>query len=413
MNHLEKGYGFKNVFRDFGRDISLDSVSAAVVSAIFAFTSIIFVYSVGPAKGMMIEDINVWMSGCLVFAGLFGLLMSFYYRKPIAVAASFAGVVVFMIVAGQYSVKEAAAGAVVSGIILVVLGITGLMKKVSRFLPAPVVMAMIGGCFLSYGLNVVSPIMTDPIPVVLAILAYLTCMKFLPKFPAVLASIIVGIVYYAIAGMALPVFQPAIIWPTFIIPEFGSNFGTIFISLSIPLTVLVLGAENAQAYGVLLERDYDPPINAMTFVSGIGGILSGFTAGCNINVAGPMTAMCASPDAGKKEGRWTASALLGLIWIIVGPFYGSLASFFGGFPAAFVSMIAGLALFGVLVGAMQGAFRDPAHRMSAMFAFLVAAAGIKPFNISAPFWSLVIGVLIYMIFEKPSKKVDKTPANIK
>jgi len=408
MRIIEKGYGFQHMFRDFCRDISLSSISAAVISAVFAFTAIIFFYPASTSAGLSTAVVDEWMSSMIFFAGLTGVLMGAYYRKPIAVAASFTGCVVFIMCAAQYSLGEAAMGALLSGILLVILAVTGLMKTVVRFLPTPVVMGMIGGCFLSYGIKIVSPLSSEPWIVVIMLVAYLLCSKFFPKLPGVLAAIIAGTVYLVATGTTLPVPEFTLVLPHFQLPTFTEHFFDIFVSLSIPLTVLVLGAENAQAYGVLVEREYDPPINSMTLISGLGGILSGFTGSCNINIAGPMTAICASPDAGEKDGRWTGSVLLGILWMFVGPFYGSLAAFFTACPGTFVNIIAGLALLGVLMGAIKSAFADAKHQFSAIFAFLVAYSGVKLFGISSPFWSLVIGVVIYILFEDGLKK-DKIP----
>ncbi len=410
MKNIEKGIGFQHVFRDFCRDVSLSSVSAAVISAVFAFTAIIFLYPASASAGLAASIVDEWMSSTIFFGGLIGVLMGAYYRKPIAVAASFTGCVVFIMCAAQYSLAEAAMGALMSGVLLVILAVTGLMKSVVRFLPSPVVMGMIGGCFLSYGIKIVSPLTSEPWIVVIMLVAYLLCSKLFPKLPGVLAAILAGAIYLVITGITLPAPEFILVLPHFQLPAFTEHFFDIFVSLSIPLTVLVLGAENAQAYGVLIEREYDPPINSMTLVSGLGGILSGLTGACNINIAGPMTAICASPDAGEKDGRWTGSVLLGIIWMIVGPFYGSLAAFFTACPGTFVNIIAGLSLLGVLIGALKSAFSDNRHRYSAVFAFLVAYAGIKLFGISAPFWSLVIGVLIYVFYEGGLKQNKKSSA---
>ena len=415
MNKLEKGVGFKHCFGDFAKQVSLSTVSTAIVAAMFAFTALMSVYGMAEQNGVTNESVDIYLVGLFVFGGIFGIVMSFYYRKPIAIAGSFTGTAIFMIVAGQYSMLEATAGALASGVILVILGLTGLIKKVAKLLPSAVVMGMTAGCFLSYGLNIVKPLADQAVLVLITVVAYLVCKRFLRKLPAVLVAIVVGIVYYLVVGYSFPAFTPAVVWPQFLLPAFTGNFPAVFMSLTVPLTVLVLGAENAQAYGALTEGDCDPPLNAMTVMSGLGGIVSGLTGGVNINIAGPMTAMCASSDAGKREGRWTASALTGLLWVIVGPFYPSLANFFAGFPNVFVSMICGLAILTVLIGALQSAFRESKHGVSAVFAFLVAASGIKLRGISAPFWALVAGAVVYFLFEgePKSKSAEAAKAEVK
>ena len=86
------------------------------------------------------------------------------------------------------------------------------------------------------------------------------------------------------------------------------NLGAIF-SVSLPLALLVIGAENAQATGVLMAQGYKPPISFMTTMSGIGGIVTSLFGGHNANIAGPMTAICASEESGPKEGRYVAGLI--------------------------------------------------------------------------------------------------------
>jgi benzoate membrane transport protein len=248
------------------------------------------------------------------------------------------------------------------------------MRKILKFLPAPVVQGMIAGWFMSYGLYIVNPLAKEPLVVFLMVAAYLVATKFSRRIPGVLASLIVAVVYYAVVGLKLPPFEIVARAPRFVLPAFTSSFPKLFVSLTIPLTALVLGAENAQAYGVLETEEYDPPVNGMTLVSGIGGIVSAFTGNINTNIAGPVTAICASPDNGKKEGRWTALIVEGIGLLAIAPIYASLVTGLTKFPTTFVYLITGLSVLGVLVGALRGTFQDERHRISGAFAFLVAAS---------------------------------------
>lgn len=411
MNFFEKGPGFKHGLRDFCRDVSFSSVSASIVAAILSFTLMISTYAMGEAGGVSVPDTDRFLVGLILSCGILGVVVGFYFRKPMAICASMTGCAVWLITAGQYSIAEAAAGSVASGVLLLILVATGLMKKVVKLLPTSVVMGMVGGAFLSLATNAVKPLGSVPILGILALGVFFLFKKFLPRFPAVLAVLIAGVGYYAVTNYAMPEFTPSFLAPRLILPAFTSSFPQIFLSLTIPLTALVLGAENAQAYGALRAENYDPSLNTMTSVSGIGGIIAGFFAQCNCNMAGPVSAICASPEAGRKEGRWTASVLFGLIWIIVAPFYPSLVAFFTGFPSVFVMLVTGLAMMGVFQSAVKDAFADPKHCTSAALSLLTASSGIKILGVSAPFWALVVGNLIYWIFENESvKKVEAETA---
>jgi benzoate membrane transport protein len=75
--------------------------------------------------------------------------------------------------------------------------------------------------------------------------------------------------------------ESVFIVPQLVTPSFNIDA---IISIGIPLALLVIAAENAQATGVLMTQGYKPPINEMTILSGIGGI----NVGHNANIAGSM-----------------------------------------------------------------------------------------------------------------------------
>ena len=66
--------------------------------------------------------------------------------------------------------------------------------------------------------------------------------------------------------------------------------------------------------------------------------------------------------------------------------------------------IAGLALFGPLLGAMVAMMKEPADIEAALVTFLVTAADFKLFGIGSAFWGLVAGLVIWGI-----KKMKERP----
>ena len=166
------------------------------------------------------------------------------------------------------------------------------------------------------------------------------------KLPAVLPALIAGLIVAGIRGdFAFQASDYGFTILQFTVPKF--NAGTI-LSLSVPLAVLVIGAENAQAIGVLKGQKYNVPINAMTIWSGIGGMLTAFFGGHNANIAGPMTAIIADPSTGDPEKRYPGAVLNGAGLIIFGIFTSYALGIVSGLPATLISVLAGLAL--IIVG---------------------------------------------------------------
>jgi len=156
-----------------------------------------------------------------------------------------------------------------------------------------------------------------------------------------------------------------------------------------------------------MAEDYDPPINSMTIVSGIGGIVTSFFGGHNANIAGPMTAITSGPDAGEvKEGRYTASVFDGILFAGFGLIAKAATALVQSVPSSLVNLLAGLAMIGVLTNAFETAFSGK-FKLGAFFALIIAASGITIFKIGAPFWALTIGVIISLIMEKEDFESNK------
>ena len=126
----------------------------------------------------------------------------------------------------------------------------------------------------------------------------------------------------------------------------------------------------------------------MTIISGIGGILTSMFGGHNANIAGPMTAICSSEEAGEdKEKRYAASVLNGIIFGLFGVFASLALAFVKGLPGALVGIVAGLAMINVLYGAFHIGFGTNKFRLGSFFALCIALSGVTLFKISSPFWA--------------------------
>jgi len=279
-----------------------------------------------------------------------------------------------------------------------VLGLSGLIGKVMKWLPVPIVMAMIAGAMLRFGTGIITSSQAAPAIGIATLAGYFAASKISKKIPPILLSLIAGMsVAVATGKLNFASVKYSMIAPTIVVPTF--DIGAI-ISIAIPLAVLVMGAENAQAYGVLVSQGYRPPINAMTIVSGIGGIVTAFFGGHNANIAGPMTAICSSDQAGDdKEKRYGASVINGVLFGSFGLVASIAVAFVAGLPKEMIAIVAGLAMIGVLISSFECAFATGKFRTGAFFALVIAISGVAFFKIASPFWALIGGVFVSLIVE--------------
>ena len=72
-----------------------------------------------------------------------------------------------------------------------------------------------------------------------------------------------------------------------VMPTFSLNA---IISIGIPLALLIICTENAHGSGVLMAQGYKPPNSAMAVFGSIVGLVASLFGAHAINIAGPMTA---------------------------------------------------------------------------------------------------------------------------
>lgn len=396
MKLFEKGPGFKSGLQDLPKHINGSTIAAGLISSVFGCTGpALVVISASAAAGFTTADTVTWIFGIYVFGGLLGTLLALYYKMPISGAYSIPGATLMGAALAGYTFNEAAGAFIIAGVIVLIIGVTGLIGKILKFLPLEIVMAMVAGCMLKFGVNIITYTQKDLIICGSAVLAFFIIPRIFKKFPAVLAALAVGVIVAALAGgFSGDMGSVSYIAPRLVKPAFS---GSLILSCSIPLAALVIGAENAQAMGVLKAQGYNVPANGMTVASGIGGIVSGLFGAHNANIAGPMTAICSSDEAGAKEGRYAASVVNGITFAA----FGLVASYAIGFvnliPVGLTYVLAGLAMINVLIQSFRDAFKTGKYKVGAFFALIVGVSGVSLLNIGSAFWALVFGMVVSLI----------------
>lgn len=403
---VEPGPGFRSSLRDFRRHFGVAPVSAGVVAAIFGCTGPALIIINGATKAGLSEHLtSSWIFGIYAFGGLISLVLGLYYKMPITGAWSIPGAVLVVGALTDYTFEEMVGAFLVAGLLVFVLGMTGLIRRVLAWLPVPIVMAMIAGALIRFGTGVVDAGISTPVVVLAAVLGYLLLTRFVRTVPGVVGALAFGVV----AAFATGAFQSTggtfeLSAPQLVAPAFDLNA---ILAVGIPLAVLVIGAENAQATGVLMAEKYRPPVNSMTLVSGIGGLVAPIFGGHNANIAGPMTAICSSEQAGEdRDGRYVATVVNGVLFVLFGVFAGVAVALVTALPPTLIAAVAGLAMIGVLVSAFRGAFGVTSFQTGAFTALVIAMSGVTILNISAPFWALLGGVLVSLAVESKDFKQD-------
>lgn len=407
---IERGPGFAGGVRELPRHLNPATVGAGVVAAIFGCTGpALIVIDGASAAGLGPAVIASWIFGIYVFGGLISILLALYYRQPITGAYSIPGAALVTAALPNFSFPEMVGAFMAAGLIVLVIGLTGLVRKVADWIPFPIIMAMIAGALIRFGVGIVDSAAAAPVVAVAALVGFVLLSRFLPMVPGVVGALVLG----AIAGAATGAFGSlqgglGLSAPVVTAPAF--DVGAV-LAVAVPLALLVIGAENAQAMGVLMAERYRPPFNVMTIVSGLGGVLAPVFGGHNANIAGPMTAICSSDQAGPdRAGRYAATVVNGVLFLLFGVFAGVTVAVVSIMPPELTATVAGLAMIGVLLRSLRAGFAEPRFQLGAFFALVIAMSGVTILDISAPFWALVGGVLASVLLEPKHFRARKEEA---
>lgn len=413
---MNRSVGIMNGIKELPRHLNSKTISSGIIAGIFGWATALILYANGNTCGWTTEETVSWIFACWVFGPVLGFILSNTYKLPIPGAWSISGAAIVVSgAAAGYTLPQLCVGFLLSGLLVLVLGLTGLISKIMRFLPMPIVMGMTAGCLFKFVTNDVNYIynwVSDPSGsnlryLVIGLLAtvvfivttkYKNQIKVIPPILAALLVVIAGVfacgLYDASALAGLHYMGPKFIGYDF------HNVGGVFVSVSLPLTFLVIGAENAQATGVLQSQGYVPPVKAMTIMSGIGGMVTSLFGGHNANIAGPMTAITASDESGENlDDRYAAATVCTIFCSIIGVFASIVVPFLNTMPTDLIYLVAGLAMIGVILSSLQDAFKGSKFQMSAFFAFFVALSQKSFFGIGSAFWALLIGVVVASLLE--------------
>ena len=386
-------------FKDLRQNLNVNTVSAGLVAAIFGCTGPALIIIGGATSGgLTYAETISWIFAVYFFSGLLGIFLSLKYRQPISGAHSIAGAVLVAGALTHFSLNEAIGAYIVAHILVIILGASGLIDKVMKWIPVPIVMGMIVGVMIRFATEMITSITISPLLAGSAILVFLLSSRFLKKVPPVLSALVVAVLLAVFTNeFQIQNVQDSFVIPQLIMPAFSLDA---IISIGIPLALLIICTENAQATGVLMAQGYKPPNSAMAVYGSIVGLIGSLFGAHAINIAGPMTAICSAKEVGKKESRYAASVACGVFFSTFGLFAAMVVPLVIAMPVVIVSVIAGLAMLGVLINSLKTAFSDSKFQMGAFFALIIGMSGVNFFNIGAPLWAIVGSLFVSFLVEK-------------
>ncbi|MDA8234443.1 MAG: putative sulfate/molybdate transporter [Clostridia bacterium] len=328
-------------------------------------------------------------TGIFTMFGLFYLATGLFYRLPVAVQPMKAASAVILV--EKVTPGEMAGAAIIIGLTLLILGVTGLIGVLARIIPRTVVAGIQLG--LGVGLALLGlKMIAENLLIGVATLLVMIPLGFNRRLPQALVGIGTGIVLALFLGQApswpqsVPsLYLPEVTWPSW------SEVGDGLTKIALPQLTLTL--TNAIIVTSTLAGQLFPgsnrvnPVN-LALTQGLANILAGPLGGFPMCHGGG--GMAAHHRFGARTGL--APVLLGLVLLTLGLFYGeagvALLKFI---PAA---SLGALLFYSGLDLALGGQL--PENRQE-FFVILVVAALVLGTN---PALALLVGLIIAWVKEK-------------
>ncbi len=372
-----------------------------LIGLIFAATGpVAVILAVGTQGGLSQADIASWVFGVFFLNGILTVLACWLYRQPLAFFWTIPGTVLVGPALSHLRWPEVVGAFFATGLLMLVLGLTGLVRRVMSLIPMPIVMGMVAGVFLRFGTDLVRALGADvaiAAPMVLVFLVLSSWATLGRWMPPIIGALLVGAAVVAVTGR----FQPGPVaarWlaePVLQSPEWSAQA---MIELVVPLAITVLVVQNGQGIAVLRAAGHAAPINAITVACGIWSLFAAAVGAVSTCLTGPTNALLAA--SGERSRHYAAGIVCGLLAIVFGLFAPLFTWLMLSAPAAFVAVLAGLAMLRVLQAAFVTAFSRH-FTLGALVTFIVTVADINVLNIGAAFWGLLAGLLVSLLLERP------------
>jgi benzoate membrane transport protein len=361
---------------------------------------------VGTRGGLSESDLASWIFAVFFVNGLITIAYSLLYRQPLAFFWTIPGTVLVGPALTHLSFPDVIGAFLATGLLMLVLGLTGLVRRVMDAIPMPIVMAMVAGVFLRFGIDLVHAF-RDGFWIALSMAVPFFALTAVPRFARVAPPLIVALIVGAITVWLLGAFNPPagtlfeFARPNLHMPQFSWQA---MVELVIPLAVTVLVVQNAQGIAILTANGHRPPVNAITFICGAGSLITACFGAVSTCLTGPSNAILVS--SGERSRQYTAGVLVGIFALgfgLTAPFFTRLLL---ATPPAFIATLTGLAMLRVLQSSFQISFRDK-FSFGALICFVVTVADVPIFRIGAPFWGLVFGIAASHLLERADFRHDR------
>src|SRR3954449_6792371 len=190
----------RQVLADFGPIYAANGF----IGLLFAATGpTAIILSVGTGAHLPSSQLASWIFGVFFINGLITIGMSWLYRQPLCFFWTIPGTVLVGPSLQHLSFPEVIGAFYATSVLILALGASGFVKRAMMAVPMPIVMGMVAGVFLRFGLDLVRALHSDvaiAAPMVLTFLLLSAVPALGRRMPPLIGALLVGALVVAVLG---------------------------------------------------------------------------------------------------------------------------------------------------------------------------------------------------------------------
>ena len=371
----------------------------AALSLIVIFIAVLAIPLTTAADlGLSAGETTAWIIAIYGLPGAVSLVLAWRYRQPLLLTGNIFVLILIARLGTDFAWPELVGATMVAGAVVLVLGPLGFTNWLAAWLPAPIVFGLLAGAVLPFFVDMFTELGNEPLLVGGTLLVYLVERRTLePRIPAILPALVAGLVLAGVSGefggVSVNLAFPA---PTLTAPEFSLSA---ILTVTPVMIVLITVQANVPSIVFLREQDYQPPEKTITGVSGVGTVAGSLLGPTGISLSLPATALCAGPDAGDHSIRHWSVYIAASAAVAIAVLAGIAVELAAVVPRALLVTGVGLAVVGVLAGALQRVTRGPLI-WGPLFAFAIALSDLSLLGLGSFFWAIAGGLGVSLLLER-------------
>ena len=357
------------------------------------------ILAVGTRGGLSEAQLSSWIFGAFFVNAILTIVACWKYRTPMVFFWTIPGTVLVGPALNHLSFAEVVGAFYATGLLMLLLGLSGWVKRAMNLIPMPIVMGMVAGVFLQFGIDWIASVHSDFLVAgsMTLIFIVLSAVPSLGRYcPPVIGALLIGVamIWYGERIELTPDTGHWLTLPQVVRPAFSWQA---MAELVVTLAITVIAAQNGQGIAVLHNSGHRAPVNFVTAACGVFSMLTAVFGSSSTCLTGPTNALISS--SGPRNSHYTAGIIIACFALVFGLFAPLLTRWMLATPFEFLAALAGLAMFRVLLAAFNSAFCGR-FSLGALLCFLITVSDITIARVGAPFWGLVFGFALAWLIER-------------